>query len=152
MWVSFLLKKTTATLKWSHRESNLEHTHTYTHKAKPPAAILMQLLLPSEPILGCLCTTQAPKLCAGKSSWGRASNSQEDNPSLTERSRGSQSSTTTSTPLIKTRNLLSQVPTSITAGWDVSLVGTRSRDLHLTAAAKWVKFFAQGNSSNTKAA
>ena len=43
--------------------------------------------LPIEPALGCLCTTQTLEPCAGKSSWGRASNPQEDCPGLMESSR-----------------------------------------------------------------
>ena len=57
-----------------------------------------QLLSPSEPVLGYL-------PCAGRSSWGRASNPQEDYPGLMERGHGIQSSTTTSTPLSETRTV-----------------------------------------------
>ena len=53
-----------------------------------------QLLLSSEPALGCLCTTQALGPCAGKSSWGRASNPQEDCPVLKERGRHNDLNTT----------------------------------------------------------
>ena len=58
---------------------------------KPMTAMRNTLLLPSEVAPGCLCTTQALKPCAGKSSWGRASNLQKDCPGLVERGCGTQS-------------------------------------------------------------
>ena len=69
------------------------------------AAVFTQLLPPSEPVLGCLCTTQALESCVGKFTWGRASNLQEDCAGLTEteRGNGTQSSTTTPTQVNETR-------------------------------------------------
>ena len=109
---SFFLKETLITATGNNRVSNqslsitsiatwlsyfsLTHTHAHehTHKAKPTAIAIQQRYL---------CTTQALEPCAGKSSWGRTSNPQEDCTGLTERGCRTQSSTTTPTPLSKTR-------------------------------------------------
>ena len=81
------------------------HTHKYTHThirifiyiyTHKQSKAVTQLLLPNEPALGYLCTMQAFKPCAIKSSWSRASNLQKDSPSLIDRSLGTQSSTITS--------------------------------------------------------
>jgi len=63
--------------------------------------------------LGCLCTIQALEPCAGKSSWGAASNLQEDS---WQEVAEPLSSTTTLTPLSETRtvqNLLTQFTSGI---------------------------------------
>ena len=65
----------------THTHNTHTHTHTHTHihtqaKQSLRQPYETQLLPPSEPALGCLCTTQALEPCAGKSSWGRASNPQ----------------------------------------------------------------------------
>ena len=49
-------------------------THTHTHTEKPPAPET-QLLPPSKPVLGCLCTTQTLESGANKSSWDRTTHS-----------------------------------------------------------------------------
>jgi len=69
---------------------NVSKEYHYSNKAKQSLQqpCKAQLLPPSERALGCLCTTQAFQPCTGKSSWGRASNPQEDCPSLTDRGRG----------------------------------------------------------------
>jgi len=56
---------------YPHIPHNPSNSHTL-NKAKPLAEY--SYLLPSTPALGYLCTTQALKPCAGKSSWGMASN------------------------------------------------------------------------------
>ena len=74
---------------WNLLITRRTHTHAHTHtkqKQSLQQPCETQLLSPSEPALGCLCTTQAIEPCAGKSSWGRASNLQ-DCPGLTERLR-----------------------------------------------------------------
>jgi len=110
----------------------IPHRHTHRAKAKPTAAMLLP---PSEPALRCLCTTQALEPCAGKSSWGRASNPQEDCPHLMERGCGTYSSTTTSTPLSETRtvgHLLPQFTPDVTAGWAASPVGHQATRFSFT--------------------
>ena len=66
------------------------HTERQNKKAKQSLwkPCETQLLPPSEPALGNLYTTQALKASAGKSFWDRASNPQEDCPSLTDRIHG----------------------------------------------------------------
>ena len=62
---------------------SLLHACTHTHKkAKPTAAIQNTAIVPSKPAL---CTTQVLEPCAGRFSWGRASNPKENCLSLTER-------------------------------------------------------------------
>ena len=105
-----------------------------------------QLLPPSEQVLGCLCTTQAFQPCAGKSSWGRTSNPQEDCPSLTDRSRGTQSSTTTSHCQLRQGQLgicfpsLHQVPIDHLYSWvdwsNVSKVSCSRKQLHQSGHTK----------------
>ena len=61
------------------------HTHTRTHAHKAYNSCVEHSYCC--PALGCLCTTQELEPCAGKSSWGRTSNTQEDWSGLTERSQ-----------------------------------------------------------------
>ena len=87
-----------------------QHTHTrvraesHMHAHAKPTAVLQnraiaaqqsklymcktQLLPPSEPVLGCLYTTQVPKSCADKSYWG----ARDSNLSRSQRGCGARSS------------------------------------------------------------
>ena len=87
-------KEQYAQLNWLISTCTRTHTRTCAHTQSLQQPCETQLLPHSEPALGCLCTTQALKPCAGKSSWGRASNPQEDHPSLTDRGHRTKSSTT----------------------------------------------------------
>ena len=66
------------------------HTHTHTHtqnKAYSNHVKHSYCRLVKQHWDIHLCTTEAFQPYAGKSSWGRASNQQEDCPSLTDRGR-----------------------------------------------------------------
>ena len=72
----------------------LLHLHTHAHTRTQSKAMQSlwqpcktQLLLPSKPALRFQCTTQALQSCAGKPSWSRSSNPQENCPGFTERSQ-----------------------------------------------------------------
>ena len=64
--------------------TNYKRIRTRTHKARFMAVLTWVMLL-SVPKLVCLCTTQTLEPCKTKSSWGRASNPQEDCPGPMDR-------------------------------------------------------------------
>ena len=80
------------------------HTHTHYRKEKKrsPAAKQNTAIAPQRISTG---MPQLLEFGAGKSSWGSTHKPHKDCPSLTERSHGTRSSTTTPTPLSETRTV-----------------------------------------------
>ena len=112
------------------------YTHTRKKQSKASTAVLKQLLLPSEPALGYLYTTQVLEPCAGKSSQGRLVTSRRTNQVTQWKITKPKSSTMTSTLLSETRtvgHLLPQVPIDVAAGSAASPVCTRPPGPYLTA-------------------